>query len=109
MIINSGLSPLRGLAKLRDVRSRRFSSFDRTGGNDDRFHIQPGETASIAETAGAGIVTPSSSSGGSSGPAPPSGHLSQDSDEKGNRKKAIESISGKQLLIRIVANVNAFG
>ena len=57
MIANAGLSPLRGLAKLRDVRSRRFSSFDRTGGNDDRFHIPPGETVSIAETSGAGIVT----------------------------------------------------
>jgi hypothetical protein len=57
MIANSGLSPLRGLAKLRDVRSRRFSSFDRSGGNDDRFHIQPGETVSIAEIGGAGIVT----------------------------------------------------
>ena len=57
MITNSGLSPLRGLAKLRDVRSRRFSSFDRTGGNDDRFHIQSGETLSIAEVGGAGIVT----------------------------------------------------
>jgi hypothetical protein len=54
---NAGLSPLRGLAKLRDVRTRRFSSYDRTGGNDDRFHIQPGETVTIAETGGAGIVT----------------------------------------------------
>jgi hypothetical protein len=54
---NAGLSPLRGLAKLRQARSRRFSSFDRTGGNDDRFHIRPGETVLIAETPGAGIVT----------------------------------------------------
>ncbi|WP_019586190.1 glycoside hydrolase family 172 protein [Deinococcus apachensis] len=54
---NAGLSPLRGLAKLRDVRTRRFSSYDRTGGNDDRLHIQPGETVLIAETPGAGIVT----------------------------------------------------
>ncbi|MCB2055394.1 MAG: DUF2961 domain-containing protein [Geminicoccaceae bacterium] len=54
---NAGLSPLRGLARLRHVRSRRFSSFDRTGGNDDRFHIAPGETVTIAETDGAGIVT----------------------------------------------------
>ena len=54
---NAGLSPLRGLAKLRDVRTRRFSSYDRTGGNDDRFHILPGETVTIAEIGGAGIVT----------------------------------------------------
>jgi len=54
---HAGLSPLRGLAKLRDVRTRRFSSFDRTGGNDDRFYVAPGETVTIAEVAGAGIVT----------------------------------------------------
>ncbi|RWB15114.1 MAG: DUF2961 domain-containing protein [Mesorhizobium sp.] len=53
----AGLSPLRGLAKLRDARTRRFSSYDRTGGNDDRLHIEPGETVTIAEYEGAGIVT----------------------------------------------------
>ena len=53
----SGLSPLRGLAKLREGRSRRFSSYDRTGGNDDRLHIEPGQTVVVAEHAGAGIVT----------------------------------------------------
>lgn len=57
METTTGLSPLRGLAKLRDVRTRRFSRFDRTGGNDDRLHIQPGATATIAHAAGAGIVT----------------------------------------------------
>lgn len=57
MVTTTGLSPLRGLAKLRDVRSRRFSSYDRTGGNDDRFHIQPGETVTIAAHEAAGIVT----------------------------------------------------
>ena len=54
---NAGLSPLRGLAKLREARSRRFSSYDRTGGNDDRLHIEPGKTVVIAEHQGAGIVT----------------------------------------------------
>ena len=54
---NLGLSPLRGLAKLREVKTRRFSSYDRTGGNDDRFHIEPGRTEVIAEHKGAGIVT----------------------------------------------------
>ena len=52
-----GLSPLRGLAKLRTARTRRFSSYDRSGGNDDRLHIRPGETVTIAETGGAGVVT----------------------------------------------------
>jgi hypothetical protein len=54
---NAGLSPLRGLAKLRRARTRRFSSYDRTGGNDDRLHIEPGQTVTIAEHRGAGIVT----------------------------------------------------
>lgn len=54
---NLGLSPLRGLPKLRKVKSRRFSSYDRAGGNDDRLHIAPGETVTIAETDGPGIVT----------------------------------------------------
>jgi hypothetical protein len=57
MNIGSGLSPLRGLPRLRDVRTRRFSSFDRTGGNDDRFHIDPGQTVTLAKADGAGIVT----------------------------------------------------
>lgn len=54
---DAGLSPLRGLAKLRKAKTRRFSSYDRTGGNDDRLHIEPGETVVIAEHDGAGIVT----------------------------------------------------
>ncbi len=54
---NIGLSPLRGLAALRDVRNRRFSSFDHTGGNDDRLHVMPGETFVLGETEGAGVVT----------------------------------------------------
>ena len=54
---NAGLSPLRGLAKLRDARTRRFSSYDRTGGNDDRLHIEPGKTVIVAEHNGAGVVT----------------------------------------------------
>ncbi|WP_226781714.1 glycoside hydrolase family 172 protein [Oceaniglobus trochenteri] len=54
---NDTNSPLRGLAKLRQCKTRRFSSFDPTGGNDDRLHIAPGKTAVIADYDGAGIVT----------------------------------------------------
>ncbi len=54
MSTGSGSSPLRGLPKLRQARTRRFSSYDRTGGNDDRLHIDPGETVTIAEADGAG-------------------------------------------------------
>ena len=46
---NAGLSPLRGLAKLRKAKTRRFSSHDRTGGNDDRLHIEPGKTVVIEQ------------------------------------------------------------
>src|SRR5271165_7439148 len=55
--MNQGLSPLRGLAKLRTVKSRRFSSFDPTGGNDDRLQIPPGAAVQLAEMTGAGIIT----------------------------------------------------
>ncbi len=57
MTQQAGLSPLRGLIKLRDARPRRFASYDRTGGNDDRLHVQPGETVTLAELTGAGIIT----------------------------------------------------
>ncbi len=56
MIAEKG-SPLGGLARLRNVRSKRYSSWDRTGGNDDRLHIQPGESALLADIDGAGSVS----------------------------------------------------
>jgi len=49
-------SPLGGLARLRSVRSKRFSSWDRSGGNDDRLHLRPGETTTLAHIAGAGSI-----------------------------------------------------
>ncbi|MCL6431304.1 MAG: DUF2961 domain-containing protein [Anaerolineae bacterium] len=51
-----GVSPLSGLATLRDARSHRASSWDRTGGNYDAIVIQPGETATLAEIGGAGCI-----------------------------------------------------
>lgn len=50
-------SSLRELATLRDAKRRRISSYDRTGGNDDRMHIKPGVTATIADISGAGCIT----------------------------------------------------
>ncbi len=39
------------------VQSKRISSYDRTGGNNDRFeHIAPGETRILAEMEGAGTI-----------------------------------------------------
>ena len=46
------------LAKLRDnVRSKRISSFDRSGGNNDRFeNIPTGERRTLFEVEGAGMI-----------------------------------------------------
>ncbi|MBN2416085.1 DUF2961 domain-containing protein [bacterium] len=52
----SGTGALGGLAALRDYESKRISSFDTTGGNADRFVIPAGETITIAEIPGAGII-----------------------------------------------------
>jgi len=39
------------------VKSKRISSFDGSGGNNDRFeNIEPGETRTIAEIEGAGCI-----------------------------------------------------
>lgn len=49
---------LGGLARLQDgVRNRRISSFDRSGGNNDRFeNIPDGERRTLFEAKGAGII-----------------------------------------------------
>jgi len=44
------------LAYARKAKRKRISSFDRTGGNDDRIYIQPGEQALVAEVEGAGCI-----------------------------------------------------
>ena len=51
-----GTGSLAGLARLRDYRSRRLSSYDRSGGNSDFLPLQPGQTASLGEIEGAGCV-----------------------------------------------------
>ena len=50
------LSPLSGLSDLSDARSRRASSFDRTGGNADWVAVGPGATVTLADIAGAGSI-----------------------------------------------------
>jgi len=50
-------SSLRDLPRLRHTRRRRSSSWDRTGGNDDRVHLGPGRTATLLDVTGAGVVT----------------------------------------------------
>ena len=49
-------SSLRDLPRLRSSRRRRASSWDKSGGNDDRLTIGPGETATLAEVQGAGCI-----------------------------------------------------
>src|SRR5215467_3769899 len=55
----AALPPMRfgELARLRDYKSRRASSFDKTGGNADFVRIEPGQTATLMEAAGPGVVT----------------------------------------------------
>ncbi len=52
-----GSTSLRDLAQLRDGRSRRASSYDRSGGNRDALVIPAGGTAELAQIGGAGCVT----------------------------------------------------
>lgn len=51
-----GSGALSNLAQVRDYRSRRASSWDRSGGNADMMMIAPGESRAFAEIPGAGIV-----------------------------------------------------
>jgi hypothetical protein len=48
--------PLAGLSMLRDVESKRASSWDRTGGNADYLTIAPKSTATLAEISGSGAI-----------------------------------------------------
>ncbi|MEW6686287.1 MAG: glycoside hydrolase family 172 protein [Candidatus Edwardsbacteria bacterium] len=50
-------SPLRGLVIRRECKTKRESSWDRTGGNDDRLHIAPKSKATLANIKGAGCIT----------------------------------------------------
>ena len=50
-------SSLRDLPRLRDTGRGRASSWDRSGGNDDRLTIQPGQTVTLADLDGPGAIT----------------------------------------------------
>jgi hypothetical protein len=51
-----GLGTLTNLARLRDYRSRRLSSWDRSGGNRDFITVEPGERVDFGAIEGAGVV-----------------------------------------------------
>jgi hypothetical protein len=52
LLLSSGQDILTNLAQHQNYRSKRISSFDRTGGNRDRLTIEPAETAVLAEIKG---------------------------------------------------------
>ncbi len=56
LTIQANSSMLDGLAEKKDFKTKRISSFDRTGGNSDRITIEPGDTAIVAEIEGSGII-----------------------------------------------------
>ena len=45
------------LARLRNYKTRRSSSWDRTGGNGDSVPVEAGQSATMLEVTGAGVVT----------------------------------------------------
>ena len=49
-------TPLGNLPRIRNVKTKRVSSWDRTGGNDDFIIVNPGETAVLADITGAGCI-----------------------------------------------------
>jgi hypothetical protein len=49
-------SPLGELPRIRHVRTRRISSWDQTGGNNDFRQVPPGETIVLADIQGAGCI-----------------------------------------------------
>lgn len=60
--MSAGLTPaenqdlLSQLGRHQNYRSRRISSYDRTGGNNDRLSIEPGKTAVLAEIKGPAAI-----------------------------------------------------
>jgi hypothetical protein len=50
-------SELFAQARLRNYKTRRSSSWDRTGGNNDAVPVEVGQTATLLDISGAGVVT----------------------------------------------------
>jgi hypothetical protein len=46
-----------GQARLRTYKARRSSSWDRSGGNADAVPVEPGQSATVLEVSGAGVIT----------------------------------------------------
>jgi len=54
---SAGPEELFALARFRSYKSRRSSSWDRTGGNGDAIPVEAGQTATLLNISGAGVVT----------------------------------------------------
>jgi Protein of unknown function (DUF2961) len=48
---------LLSLARLRSYKTRRSASWDRSGGNGDSVPVEPGQTATLLDIKGAGVIT----------------------------------------------------
>jgi hypothetical protein len=48
---------LLAMARLRSYKTRRSSSWDRSGANDDSVPVEPGQTATLLDVTGPGVVT----------------------------------------------------
>ena len=55
--LGQGGDLLGALAEPRDYVQKRASSYDRTGGNDDFRVLPPGETLTVLDDAGPGVIT----------------------------------------------------
>ncbi len=53
----TGTEKLLAQARLRSYKTRRSSSWDRTGGNNDAVPVEPGAAATLLDIQGAGVVT----------------------------------------------------
>lgn len=53
----SNAADLSNIMQPREGKRRRESSYDRTGGNDDRIYVKPGDTAVIADIKAPGMIT----------------------------------------------------
>ena len=57
MASNGAPAGIAELARLQDTRTRRSSSYDRTGGNADSIGIEPAQTAVLLQETGPGVIT----------------------------------------------------
>jgi Protein of unknown function (DUF2961) len=55
--IDDAADDLLSLARLRNYKARRSSSWDRTGGNGDAVRVEPGHSATLLDVTGSGVVT----------------------------------------------------